>query len=364
MSDASQIRKVHIVGTGLIGTSIGLALTSAGVEVTLSDRNDPALDIAISRGAGRALRDDDEPELVVVAVPPRSVALAAAQLLEQFTEATVTDVASVKSRPIRQLRDLSEHADRFVGGHPMAGRETSGPAAARADLFEDRLWVITADPSNSAKRVADVEWLAAMCGSVVVALAPDAHDRAVALTSHTPQLLATILSAQLADADAADVAVSGQGLRDATRLAAGDPDLWSDILVANSTEVVAIILRVQQQLEVVANALAAESTDGQEVAARPVLALFEKGNLGQSRLPDKHGGAAHLYETVPVVVSDQPGELARLFAAAGAAGVNLEDVRIEHTVGRQTAIVELAVTPEAVNLLRQAVKEGGWRVRG
>ncbi|MGV1036377.1 MAG: prephenate dehydrogenase [Candidatus Nanopelagicales bacterium] len=362
--------QVLIVGTGLIGTSIGLALKSAGVQVWLDDRDAEALATAVARGAGERIADADLPDLIVVAVPPLAVAGVVADLLARYPDATVTDVCSVKAMPLARLRATVDDASRFVGSHPMAGRETSGPGAARADLFEDRLWAITASQDNPAERIADVQWLALTCGALVLALNPAAHDRAVALTSHTPQVLASVLAAQLATADPADVAVSGQGLRDATRLAASEPGLWSEILAGNAGEVAAIVRRIQSQLGDVADALdsaqarnAAGETQGVADLA-PVRAVLELGNSGYRAVPDKHGGQAHEYELIPVVVADKPGELARLFAAAGHAGVNLEDVRIEHTVGRLRAIIELAVTPSAAPRLREELTTGGWQIRG
>lgn len=362
--------QVLIVGTGLIGTSVGLALRSAGSQVWLDDRDADALTTAITRGAGERITDDIRPELVVVAVPPLAVAGVVADVLARYPEATVTDVCSVKALPLARLRAMVDDVSRFVGSHPMAGRETSGPGAARADLFEDRIWAITANQDNPVERIADVERLALTCGAMVLALSPATHDRAVALTSHTPQLLASVLAAQLATADPTDVAVSGQGLRDATRLAASEPGLWSEILAGNAGEVAAIVRRIQSQLGDVADALdsaqasnAAGQTQGTEELA-PVRAVLELGNSGYRALPDKHGGQAHEYELLPVVVADKPGELARLFAAAGDAGVNLEDVRIEHTVGRLRAIIELAVTPSAAPRLRDELATGGWQIRG
>ena len=222
--------QVLIVGTGLIGTSVGLALQAAGVQVWLDDRDAQACAIAVDRGAGERLSEASRPDLIVVAVPPLAVAGVVADLLARYPEATITDVCSVKALPLARLRATVDDVSRFVGSHPMAGRETSGPGAARADLFEDRMWAITASPDNPAERVADVQWLALTCGALVLALSPAAHDRAVALTSHTPQVLASVLAAQLATADPSDVAVSGQGLRDATRLAASEPGLWSEII--------------------------------------------------------------------------------------------------------------------------------------
>lgn len=363
-------RQVLIVGTGLIGASVGLALTHAGVRVFLFDTDPTAVQTANIRGAGLPLSSTDEPDIVLIAVPPRSVAGVATSWMQRYPQATVTDVTSVKAAPLAALRALNSDTSRFVGGHPMAGRETSGPESARADLFEDRLWIVAGEPENSAARVDDVRWLARKCGALVIDLSPDAHDRAVALTSHTPQLVASVLAAQFADADPADVAVSGQGVRDTTRLAASDPDLWSDILAGNAAEVAVVVRRIQEQLGVVVDALietdkqGAQNGDVLGEAIDPVRAMLVKGNRGQQVLPDKHGGAAHTYEMIPVVVDDRPGQLAKLLATAGDAGVNLEDVRILHTVGRQTAVIELLVTPAAAAPLRAALALGDWQVRG
>ena len=366
-ADRERDRSVLVIGTGLIGASIGLALRSAGATVWLQDNDPVTCQHAIDRGAGVQLTPDAAPDLVVVAVPPRAIADVAADSLQRYPLATVTDVASVKAAPLARLHGLVADTSRFVGGHPMAGREVSGPAGARADLFEDRLWVITALEGAPADRVADVSWLARTCGSLVVELEASEHDRAVALTSHTPQILASLLAAQLADADPSDVAVSGQGLRDITRLADSGPELWSQIIGSNAPEIIAVLDRVAAELGDVRDALAEQALvgeSGSEAAIEPVRKVLERGNEGRRALPDKHGGTAHEYDVIPVVVDDKPGELARLFAAAGEAGVNLEDVRIEHTVGRLRAIIELDVSPATAPRLREVLAAGGWQVRG
>lgn len=358
MAQRGQPAEVLIVGTGLIGTSVGLALRESQANIYVNDENDSALEIAIERGAGQILPANIEPDLVVVCVPPVSVARVATEHLAKYQNATVTDVASVKRAPIFELAERSADLARFVGGHPMAGLEVSGPAAGRADLFQDRLWAITPTSETDSDRVADVRWLARHCGAVCVELAADQHDHAVALTSHTPQVLSSVLAAQLVGADSRDVALSGQGLRDVTRLAGSNPELWAEILAGNASEVSAVLRRVCAQLDNVADALS-----GEEINADLLVEVLQLGNAGRSALPDKHGGAAHAYDTIHVVVADQPGELGRLFVAAGDAGVNLEDVRIEHTVGRLRATVELDVTPQNSSVLRRALLDGGWTLR-
>lgn len=370
-------KQVLVIGSGLIGTSLGLALRNLGVDVALSDTDPDALRESVARGAGRAASDDDTPDLVVVAVPPRAVADVATAALDRHPGAAVIDVASSKSAIVQTILARGVDAGRFVGTHPMAGREVSGPAGADADLFEDRPWVITATAQTGPRALAVAEVVARACGAVVVHLSPEVHDRAAALTSHAPQLVASALAAQLAAAPVGDVVISGQGLRDTTRIAESDPRLWADILASNAAEVVPIIDGVVADLATAAASLRTQSRQEQDDAGRSVsdaaadvgtgmasvVELLRRGNLGRSRLPAKHGGAARAYSVVGVVLADEPGQLGRLFAAAGDAGVNLEDVHIEHSVGRLSALVELSVLPENATRLTSALRAGGWRLR-
>lgn len=361
----SEDSLVQVIGTGLIGTSAGLALRGQGITVYLADRDAGAAAHAQQRGAGNIGDPPREPDVVIVAVPPASVAAEMAAALKRYPNATVTDVASVKGRPLAQLRELGADLSRVVGGHPMAGREVSGPGGARADLFEDRFWVLTPTEDSDPGRVAEVADLARAAGALVVQLPPGEHDRAVALTSHTPQVLASLLAARLEHAAQEDVSVSGQGLRDTTRIAGSDPALWSQILAANAGQVASVLEAVSADLSELTSALRTLDDDpGDVAAAARVSQILIRGTHGRSRVPAKHGGIAAQYTAIPVVIDDRPGELARLFGAAGDAGVNLEDVRIEHTAGRQSAIVELAVEPGAAGGLRAALAAGGWHLRG
>jgi prephenate dehydrogenase len=246
---------------------------------------------------------------------------------------------------------------RFVPGHPLAGREVSGPGAARADLFADRVWALTPGPLCERDRVNAMVAVVESLGAVAVLTSAEEHDRAVALTSHTPQVVASAVAAGLLPLGDSDVRLSGQGLRDVTRLAASDPDLWTEILSSNRGPVADALEGLIRRLAIVRDALIGD--DGR-VALRSALA---EGASGHRRVPGKHGSEAVEYSVVPVVVADRPGELGRLFADAGATGVNLEDVRIEHAQGRPTGLVELEVRPEAAPALAQGLREHGWVVR-
>lgn len=347
--------RVLIVGSGLIGTSIGLALRGREHTVWLLDRNEEHLAQAIDMGAGERLTVEATPDVVVVATPPTHVSTVIEQLVDKYVNATFTDVASVKTQPVREVEAFTPATSRFVGGHPMAGRETSGPAGARADLFADRLWILTPSVHTDAARVAMVRTLAEECGAVVTEMTPEAHDRAVALTSHTPQVLASIMAGLIAGAPAPDIALSGQGLRDLTRIAGSNPVLWDDILSANAEQVDRVLAAFGERLEQVRHALHAGAS---------LREMLHVGNAGRERIPDKHGGVARADNVViGVTIDDRPGALAELFVAVSDAGISIEDVRIDHALGRPVAVLELTVRVDAEQRLRDLLSEGQWRVR-
>lgn len=344
-----------VVGTGLIGTSVALALRSRGLEVWLHDRSEEHLAVAEVLGAGRRVSPMDVPDLVVVAVPPAQIRSVIHDLASTYLSSTFTDVSSVKTQPVHDIETISSVRGRFVGGHPMAGRETSGPTGARADLFVDRPWILTPTPDVHPERVALVRRLAETCGGVVSTMTAEEHDRAVALTSHTPQLLASLMAGLIAQAPAADIQLSGQGLRDLTRIAGSSPELWDDILSANATEVDSVLESFSEHLDSVRNALRAGSS---------LREMLHVGNAGRARIPAKHGGPVRAEDAViSVAIDDRPGALARLFAAAADAGISIEDVRIDHLLGRELAIVDLSVRTDAAPTLRALLAEGGWQVR-
>jgi prephenate dehydrogenase len=185
-----------------------------------------------------------------------------------------------------------------------------------------------------------------------------AHDRWVALVSHAPHLVAAAVAARLEAAPPEALDLAGQGLRDVTRIAAGDTGLWTQILAANAAPVAEVLAEVAADLAEAARALA----DG-ELAEKSLVGLLDRGQAGVARIPGKHGGAPRQFAVVQVVIRDQPGELARLFAAAGAAQVNIEDVRIEHSPGLPVGVAELSVRPAEAGALLDALEAGGWPVR-
>ena len=255
--------RVLVIGAGLIGTSVALALRERGGEVWLSDHDPATARLAADMGAGAAVPDLRDAkgiaDVAVLAVPPAFVAAGLAHAQECAVADVYTDVASVKSLPVRQARDAGCDLEAFVPGHPLAGRERHGPAAARADLFLGRTWALCPLPENAPAAVDAVTGLVAACGADVVRVDPATHDQWVALVSHAPHLVSVAMAARLAgqSAPAGALRLAGQGLRDVTRIAAGDPELWAQILAANAAPVAQVLQAVADDLAAAARALGA-----------------------------------------------------------------------------------------------------------
>jgi prephenate dehydrogenase len=357
--------RVLIAGTGLIGTSVALALRDKGVEVWLSDADQAAAKLAADLGAGVVVPDLRDAkgiaDVALLAVPPAAVGEMLGHAQERAVAEWYTDVASVKALPVAQARALGCDLETYVPSHPLAGKERHGPAAAQADLFLGRTWALCPLPETSADAVAAVTALAVACGAVPVTTDPETHDRWVALVSHAPHLVAVAMAARLAPSSvpADALGLAGQGLRDVTRIAAGDSGLWTQILTANAGPVAEVVAAVAEDLAAAARELAGAAPK----TPTDVAGLLDRGQAGVARIPGKHGGQPRNFTVVQVVIADRPGELARLFNAAGAAGVNIEDIRLEHSPGLPVGVAELSVRPDQAGHLLDAMEAGGWPVR-
>ncbi|MHA6763716.1 prephenate dehydrogenase [Streptacidiphilus sp. PAMC 29251] len=360
------MRTAAVIGTGLIGTSAALALSARGISVHLRDVDPDAARTAASLGAGTVDDPEGVVDLAIIAVPPPLIASVLAECQRQGLARSYTDVASVKAGPRQDIAALGCDTVHYIGGHPMAGAERSGPLAARADLFEGRTWVLTPSADTDTDTLNAALELVALCGAVPVVMDAQAHDRAVALVSHTPQVLASLVAARLEHAEENAVRLAGPGIRDTTRIAGSNARMWVEILSANAGVVADILEELAADLGgAVAGlrSMAAADEAKRAEGAGAVEDVLRRGNAGRARIPGKHGAPPTRYEVVAVVIGDQPGELARLFAEAGRAGVNIEDVLIEHSTGLQAGLVQLMVAPSAVVGLTSALQERGWRVR-
>ena len=376
-ASVSTCGPVLIIGTGLLGTSLALALRTADVEVQLSDTSPTSLALARDMGAGTPHdKHSPEPQIVVVATPPDVTADVVVAQLSAHPNAVVTDVASVKERVVTEVRSRAgAQARRYVGSHPMAGRERSGAGSADSDLFAGRPWVVVGQDSDPEAELA-IRNLAVDVGATPVRMGASEHDAAVAAVSHMPQLIASLVAARLEELGESALALSGQGLRDVTRIAASDPRLWSAIIVGNAGPVADLLRRISDDLSALITGIEAAACDpgGPEYTAPgaastiapgavgAVTDVMTRGNAGRARIPGKHGGAPRRYAEVQVLVPDAAGELGRLFSDVGAAGVNIEDFSLEHSAGQSAGIALISVLPAAAQGLEEALDAKGWRV--
>ena len=352
---------VVVIGTGLLGASIGLGLRGRGVPVFLSDPSPTNQAVAVDIGAGLPLSGlgTEQPELVVVAAPPDVTADVVERALGDYPGAVVVDIASVKAGIQLELRRRGADLGRYVGTHPMAGREKAGPVAARGELFTSMPWVLCPSEETLPDALLTAHALATDLGGIVSQFDAEEHDEAVALVSHLPQVMSSLLAGRLQGTPLHALSLAGNGLRDTTRIAASDPTLWVQILGANAEKVVEILHGVREDLNRLIDTLENPLAPG---ARLDLAQLISEGNAGQSRIPGKHGGPPQAYSWLTVLVDDRPGQIARLLTEIGEIGVNLEDLRLDHSSGQNVGMVELSVLPNKHDLLIEALNDRGWRV--
>lgn len=344
--------KVHVVGAGLIGTSIALASKISGYSVTIEDIEAGSEELARDLLHSREERPSS-PDIIFVAVPPLNVSETVLQQLKLHPESIVVDVASVKTKVVNDVEGFPELSHRFIASHPIAGREVSGPTSAQADLFKGRAWIVTPGPNVDEGNLELIVQLLSEFGAQVYQLSPERHDYVFARISHLPQLLSTLLASSLIEIGA-DVALSGQGLRDLTRLAGSSGELWKEIISLNSAEILSALEEHRQSLEDLSNAIA----NGDNAK---ILEYFHSGNQGKNIFAGKHGGVPRDYTVFHIVIEDKPGVLAELFSLCGQYKVNVEDLAIEHSPHQETGLISLSISKNQSLILQDALVSNGWK---
>jgi prephenate dehydrogenase len=345
----THLSSVEIIGSGLIGTSIGLALAQNGVQVSMKDLNERAQVMANDLVGGTGIPN---PEVIVIAVPISAFAGVLKEVTSRDFKGVVIDVASIKTKAKLEVSSFPSLVERFVPTHPMAGREIGGVDSARSDLFEGRAWII--DTTSAAPdSIAIVKELIALLGAVAVEMDSIEHDEAVALISHLPQLLSSLLASQLQGKPENWLHLAGGGLRDTTRIAASDPALWREIISQNSAAILPLLQKVSIDLQSLISKISDESV---------VEAFISSGQKGRALIPGKHGGKARDYTFLPIVIEDKPGQLAAIFEECATAGVNIEDLSIEHSPGQETGLITLALNQSDAVKLSEHLTIKGWNV--
>ena len=341
--------RAQLVGTGLIGSSIGMALRARGWHVTGHDRDAARAEAARDAGALDEVGTDPAAELTFVATPVSSVVEAVRAALEGG--GIVTDVGSVKAPIVAEVG-----SPRFIGGHPMAGSEQEGLRGADPELFEGATWVLTPTEHTDAAAFARVRSVVSGMGADVVALDPERHDALVAVVSHVPHLTAATLmclAAEGAEEHAALLRLAAGGFRDMTRVAAGHPGIWPDICTENRAAIVDALDRLLSSL-----------TDMRDVVAagdrRGLLRTLEAARTARTSLPAGITRPEDFAE-VRVPVADRPGVLAEVTTLAGALSVNIADLEIAHSSEGERGVLLLVVDAVDAERLRAALVERGFR---
>jgi prephenate dehydrogenase len=354
------VRRVAVIGTGLIGGSVGLALRRAGIEVHGHDRDAARAAAARERGVvdevAPSLRDAvTGVDAAVVAVPVGDVAELVVEALDAGV-AAVTDAGSVKAPVVAAIEKARpELSPRFVGGHPMAGSEQDGLDGADADLFVGATWVLTPTEHTEISAFTSLRALVGELGAEVVAMTPEHHDALVAVVSHVPQLAATTLmdvAATSGEEHATLLRLAAGGFRDMTRIAAGHPGIWPDICVANREAIVRVLDSYLEALVRVRGLV--------DEGDRPALLdVLERARAARRNLPVGTPAGEELVE-LRIPVPDRPGVLAEVTTLAGSLGINIADVEIAHSMEGGGGVLVLVIAARQAGALETALTERGY----
>ena len=349
-SSGRSFSRVRIVGSGLIGTSIGLALVQHGVQVEMIDVDRNAESLASDLTGSKPT---SSPDVVVFALPTKELESVLQREFVLNPRSTFMDVGSVKTEVQLKVESVAEMSERFVPTHPMAGREIGGASSARADLFSGRSWVVTPTSLTNSECIKTVLELISLLGATPMALSASDHDAAVAKISHLPQIVSSLLAKQLIGTSPEWMELAGQGLRDTTRIAASDEQLWKEIIYSNRN----VLTMLLKDLQIDLTALIENLDDPSHIEN-----MLLQGRTGREQIPGKHGGKAREYSQLPIVIDDKPGQLAAIFNECSMLGVNVEDLTIEHSPGQLSALITLALSDSDARKLSHHLDSIGWNV--
>ena len=351
-------QNVHIIGAGLLGGSIALALSEARWAVSIEDETPELTQLSLkSLAIVNPSRSDSDIDVVIIAVPSsvnKDTILAA---FRRYLNAIIIEISSVKTNSLPDVHSNEQVFERFVSTHPFAGKEVHGAEHASVDLFQNRVWAVCRGSYLSTKAKETAESVIRDCGAVAIDIELSEHNKIVGLTSHLPQVLSTLLSIQMEELPDRALVFSGNGLKDMTRLAMSSSEIWSEIIINNAENLTEILEKLTGFMASLQHAL--EKKDSKEIQK-----LFQRGLNQKIRMPGKHGDVLKDYAKIEIQILDKPGELSRIFAVAHENNVNIEDVRINHTLGRNLAILEIYVSPDVAATFAETLQSNDWKVRG
>jgi prephenate dehydrogenase len=343
-------RRANIIGLGLIGGSVGLALRERGWHVSGDDSDQTRIDRALKMGVLDAQGIDDRAEITFVATPVLTLTDQIKRALAE-TVGIVTDVGSVKGAIAEAIDD-----PRFVGGHPMAGSELEGLDGSDATMFTGAVWVLTPTETTSDETFAGTASIVAELGADVVALQPARHDQVVAVVSHVPHLAAATLmglASERAEEHAALLRLAAGGFRDMTRIASGHPGIWLDICAENREAILdgldGLIDGLRRMREIV--------RDDDRAALHDKL---RRAREARANLPVRATQPSELAE-VRIPIPDRTGAAAEVFTLAAELGVNISSFEVVHSVEGNRGVAIVLVDARTVDLFRGGLLARGFR---
>ncbi|MDP6493470.1 MAG: prephenate dehydrogenase/arogenate dehydrogenase family protein [Acidimicrobiales bacterium] len=344
-------RRATVVGVGLIGGSIGMALREAGWHVSGVDADEACCTRGLELGALDAVGWDPAAEVTFVAVPVGMIAGLVGEALDASPAGFVTDAGSVKAAIVEAVDD-----PRFVGGHPMAGSEQDGIEGADASMFRGANWVLTPGAATADDAFAGVRSVVRSLDAEVVTLSPERHDALVALVSHVPHLTAASLvglAARRSEEHSAVLRLAAGGFRDMTRIAAGHPGIWPDICAENRTAITGV-------LDDLIGALGEVRREVVESDEACLLERLESARAARLSLPTGAPPPSDLLE-VRVPVLDRKGEIASVAALATDLDVNIYDLEIAHSAEGDRGVIVLIVDAPLAGRLTEGLEGLDYR---
>jgi len=365
MAKKVQYERVGIMGTGLIGGSLGLALRVEGAagKVIGFDADAAMLSGALDRGAveeaaGSLAELAAGCDLLFVAVPVRAIPAVlreAAPALRPGT--TISDVGSVKERVVETAQKVLQRGCHFIGGHPLAGSEQRGVGFADPQLFRDAYYVLTPSGECDAGAYSRLHALLASLGARVIAMEPRQHDRAVSVISHLPHVMAmSLMNLALERAEEYPVLrLAAGGFRDMTRIAASDASLWLDILMENREAVSESMGECVEAMRRIAELL--EAGDEEELVR-----WMRRASSGRQSIAPVLGESLAGFYSVILAVDDRPGVISDVTLTVGEMGINIEDIELMHPLESGQGLLRLTITGEEdAQRATEALRGKGYR---
>ncbi|GFN23461.1 prephenate dehydrogenase [Thermanaeromonas sp. C210] len=365
-----MIEQAAIIGLGLMGGSMGMALLKGGVarEVVGYDRQVRAVEMAlevgaISRGADGAAEAVQGAQLVILALPVGSLPAVARQIVPHLQPgAVVTDTGSTKGGLVAILEDIFAARAHYIGGHPMTGSERAGIGAADPYLFENAVYVLTPTPRTNRDALRRLEAVLKALGARILHLSPADHDRIVGAVSHLPHLLAVSLmrvASRLSQEYPELLMFAAGGFRDTTRVAAGNPVMWRDIYLNNSEAVLQVLELWRWEIGVLEDLIRAGEGEGLERALEAAREL-------RAQIPGKQKGLLPALHEIVITVPDKPGIIGFIGQVLGSEGINISDIEILRVREGEGGTIRLGFTDasaaeQALAVLRRHGVTARWR---